>query len=56
MASFRAEAEKLVTSRALGYDQKLRRLAALATSALPYPELSPLCAEALDARVICDMY
>lgn len=56
MESFRAEAEKLVTSRALGYDQKLRRLAAQAVGALPYPSLSPLCAEALDARVICDMF
>ena len=56
MDSFRAEAQKLVTSPALGYDQKLRRLAALAVSALPYPELSPLCAEALASRVICDMY
>jgi YjjI family glycine radical enzyme len=56
MESFRSEAEKLVRSRAIGYDQKLRRLATLADNALPYPELSPLCAEALDARVICDMY
>ena len=56
MDSFRDEAEKLVTSRAIGYDQKLRRLASLADNALPYPELSPLCAEALEARVICDMY
>ncbi len=56
MESFRDEAEKLVTSRALGYDQKLRRLASLADNALPYPGLSPLCAEALEARVICDMY
>ena len=28
----------------------------LADNALPYPGLSPLCAEALEARVICDMY
>lgn len=56
MDAFRAEAEHLVRSPALGYDQKLRRLAGLAVSALPYPELSPLCAEALQARVICDMY
>jgi YjjI family glycine radical enzyme len=56
MAAFRDEAQRLVTSRALGYDQQLRRLAALAANALPYPPLSPLCAEALDARVICDMY
>ena len=56
MESFRTEAERLVTSPALGYDQKLRRLAGLAVSALGYPDLSPLCAEALQARVICDMY
>lgn len=56
MDTFRAEAENLVTSRALGYDQKLRRLASLAGNALDYPPLSPLCAEALEARVICDMY
>lgn len=54
--SFEAAAEQLVTSAALGYDQKIRRLAALAVSALPYPDLSPMCAEALQARVICDMY
>ena len=56
MESFRTEADQLVTSAALGYDQKIRRLAGLAVSALPYPDLSPLCAEALQARVICDMY
>lgn len=56
MERFITEAASLVTSRALGYDQKIRRLSALAVSALPYPELSPLCAEALEARVICDMY
>lgn len=56
MDSFRDEAETLVTSHALGYDQRLRRLASLAQDALSYPSLSPLCAEALDARVICDMY
>ena len=56
MESFQSEAEQLVTSAALGYDQKLRRLAGLAVSALPYPDLSPVCAEALQARVICDMY
>ena len=56
MESFQAEAAQLVTSAALGYDQKLRRLAGLAVSALPYPDLSPLCAEALQSRVICDMY
>ena len=56
MDTFKAEAERLVTDPAIGYDQKVRRLAGLAVSALPYPSLSPLCAEALDARVICDMF
>lgn len=56
MDTFRAEAELLVAAPAIGYDQKIRRLASLAVSAVPYPDLSPLCAEALRARVICDMY
>jgi hypothetical protein len=44
---FETRAHQLVTDRTLGYDQKLRRLAALATDALPYPILSEDCAEAL---------
>ena len=56
MESLQTQAEQLVTSPALGYDQKIRRLAGLAVSAVGYPDLSPLCAEALQARVICDMY
>ena len=56
MERFKADAEQLVTDRAIGYDQKVRRLAALAVSALEYPALSPLCAEALESRVICDMF
>ncbi len=50
------DADAIVTSPALGYDQKVRRLAALAVSALPYPALSPAAQEALDKRVICDMF
>jgi YjjI family glycine radical enzyme len=49
-------ATDLVRSGTLSYDQKLRRLAALATDPLPYPALSDECAEALDKRVICDMF
>ena len=56
MDDFQAQARSLVNDRSLGYDQKLRRLSALAVSSLPYPSLSPLCVEALEARVICDMY
>ena len=50
------DAEAILTSPALGYDQKLRQLAGLATSALPYPALSPQARQALAERVICDMY
>lgn len=53
---FTTGAEAIINSRALGYDQKVRRLAAHTVAALPYPALSDACAEALDARVICDMY
>ena len=56
MNEFQERARTLVQDGTTTYDQKLRRLAALATEALPYPELSPECREALDKRVICDMY
>jgi YjjI family glycine radical enzyme len=51
-----ARAQALVQDGALAYDQKLRRLAALATEAVPYPAISEECRIALDKRVICDMY
>lgn len=47
---------ELVQSGTLSYDQKLRRLATLATEALPYLAISDECAAALDKRVICDMF
>jgi YjjI family glycine radical enzyme len=53
---FQTRARELVQDDTLGYDQKVRRLAALATDALPYPMLSEACREALDKRVICDLY
>lgn len=56
MAELRTRATSLVRDPALGYDQKLRRLAALATEAIGYPALSDECTEALDKRIICDMY
>ena len=49
-------ASELVRDAGLGYDQKLRQLAALATDALPYPELSDECRAALDKRIICDLF
>ena len=51
-----ARASELVADGGLGYDQKIRRLAALATDALPYPKLSEPCRQALDKRIICDMF
>ena len=52
----RTRATALVGDASLGYDQKLRRLAALATEVIAYPAVSAKCQEALDKRVICDMY
>ena len=51
-----AEAEAIVTSGSIGYDQKVRRLAGLAMNALAAPEVSAACRAALDKRIICDMY
>ena len=56
MTEFETRAGELVRDPALGYDQKLRRLAALATEAIPYPPLSEPCRQALDKRIICDMF
>lgn len=56
MAEFQSHAQSLVQDGTLGYDQKIRRLASLAAEALPYPELSDECREALDKRVICDLF
>jgi YjjI family glycine radical enzyme len=56
MTEMRERARAIVADGGWGYDQKLRRLAALATEALPYPALSEACCEALDKRVICDLY
>jgi len=53
---FEVRAHALVTDGTVGYDQKVRRLAALATEMLPYPVISEACEAALDKRVICDMY
>lgn len=50
------DADAAATSGATGYGQKLRQLSALAISALPYPALSGACRQALEERVICDMY
>ncbi|MFZ1489303.1 MAG: YjjI family glycine radical enzyme [Ilumatobacteraceae bacterium] len=56
MTEFQARAAALTQDGTIGYDQKVRRLAALAVEALPYPDISDACCEALDKRVICDLY
>lgn len=56
MTELRERTHAIVTDGGWGYDQQVRRLAALATEVLPYPPLSDACREALDKRVICDLY
>jgi YjjI family glycine radical enzyme len=46
----------IVQHPTLGYDQRIRRLAAAATELLEPPELGDAARVALDERVICDMY
>ncbi|MEM9036421.1 MAG: YjjI family glycine radical enzyme [Actinomycetota bacterium] len=56
MTAFTDRAGAIVTDPSLGYDQRLRALATLAVEALPYPRLSAECRDALDDRVICDLF
>lgn len=53
---FQTRATEIMRDGTLGYDQKIRHLAALANEVVPYPEVSQACREALDKRIICDMY
>jgi YjjI family glycine radical enzyme len=46
----------LITSDSHSYKQKVTGLAILAENLLEYPKISAECAEALDKRIICDMY
>lgn len=46
----------LITSDSHSYKQKVTGLAMLAENLLEYPKISAECAEALDKRIICDMY
>ncbi len=47
---------RVVDDPALTYRQRLHQLAALAENAVDPPPVSDACAQALDKRVICDMY
>jgi YjjI family glycine radical enzyme len=52
----RRQARDIVDDPALTYRQRMHRLAALAENSLEPPPVSAECAEALDKRVICDLY
>jgi YjjI family glycine radical enzyme len=56
MTEFQVRTREVVTDPTLTYRQRVTRLAGLAEDALPYPALGEACREALDKRVICDMY
>ena len=56
MTELEGRARELVRDVALGYDQKVRRLAALTTKALPSPDVLEPCRDALEKRIICDMF
>ncbi|MBW6457212.1 MAG: DUF3029 family protein, partial [Trueperaceae bacterium] len=40
----------------LSYRQRVQRLAGLAENALEMPAVSPACRQALEERVVCDMF
>lgn len=56
MSELRSLVRRTVDDPALTYRQRLQQLAGLAENALEPPPVSVACAEALDKRVICDMY
>ena len=47
---------EVITSTSHTYKQKVTGLAGLAENLLEYPKISAECSEALDKRIICDMY
>ena len=47
---------EIVTSASHTYKQKVSGLATLAENLLEYPEISTECSNALEKRIICDMY
>jgi len=56
LLELRRQARALVDDPVLTYRQRMHRLAALAENALDPPPVSAACAEALEKRVICDLY
>jgi len=56
MDEFQAGARRIVEDPTLTFHQRRHHLAYLAENALEYPQLSDAAAEALEKRVICDLY
>jgi len=56
MEEFRASARSIVNDPQLTYPQRKHYLAGLAESALEYPPLSDAAREALNKRIICDIF
>jgi YjjI family glycine radical enzyme len=56
LTEVRENARHVVDDPALTYRQRMLRLAALAENTLEPPPVSAACAEALEKRVICDLY
>lgn len=47
---------QVVEDPTLSYRQRLQRLAALAEEGLAMPSVSPACRDALERRIVCDMF
>jgi YjjI family glycine radical enzyme len=56
LPELRRQARSVVDDPTLTYRQRLHRLAGLAENSLAPPPVSAECAEALEKRVICDLY
>jgi YjjI family glycine radical enzyme len=56
MPELRARCRSVVEDPALTYHQRRHRLACLAEDALEPPPVSDACTEALEKRIVCDMY
>ncbi|MBI2244029.1 MAG: DUF3029 family protein, partial [Nocardioides sp.] len=56
LPELRRQARDIVDDPTLTFRQRMHRLATLAENSLEPPEVSAACAEALDKRIICDMY
>jgi len=56
ITELRERARRLVNDPALAYHQRVYRLAGLAEEALEYPAVSDACRQALEKRIICDLF